>query len=107
MLSELVLTAATLSPPHSVGGWTRSESPQTVKPADIFAYMDGAGELYLAYRLVELEAYEYLSTKEQPILLEIYRLESADDGYGLLSGDWGGEAVSLDPSRPQAPPRAL
>jgi hypothetical protein len=69
--------------------------------------MDGAGELYLAYRLVRLEAYEYTAETEDPILLELYRLESSDDGYGLLSGDWGGEPVALDAAWPVRPARAL
>jgi hypothetical protein len=106
---SLILASATVSltPPLRVGAWSRPESPQVVAPADIFAYMDGAGELYLAYRLVRLEAFEYTAEKEDPILLELYRLESSDDGYGLLSGDWGGEPVALDAAWPATPARAL
>jgi hypothetical protein len=119
---SLILASAAISlvPPARVGAWSRPESPQVVAPADIFAYMDGAGELYLAYRLVRLEAYEYTAEqspsegsdrlpgdKEDPILLELYRLASSDDGYGLLSGDWGGEPVALDAAWPATPARAL
>ena len=119
---SLILASATVAvvPPVRVGAWSRPEAPQLVAPADIFAYMDGAGELYLAYRLVRLESYEYTADKspsgasdrlpgdkEDPILLELYRLESSDDGYGLLSGDWGGEPLALDAAWPAAPARAL
>jgi hypothetical protein len=105
-MSLLLASAAAIVPPARVGAWLRPESPQVVTPAGIFAYMDGAGELYLAYRLVRLEAYEYTAESEDPILLEVYRLGSSDDGYGLLSGDWGGEPVALD-AGPAKPPRAL
>jgi hypothetical protein len=117
----LILASAAVSivPPARVGAWVRPESPQVIAPADIFAYMDGAGEMYLAYRLVRLEAYEYRAesspsgsdrvpgVQEDPILLELYQLESSDDAYGLLSGDWGGEPVALDGVSATTPARAL
>jgi len=107
VMSLILASAVSIAPPVRVGAWSRPESPQVVAPADIFGYMDGAGELYLAYRLVRLEAYEYTAEEEDPILLELYRLESSDDGYGLLSSDWGGEPVALDSAWPATPPRAL
>jgi hypothetical protein len=107
VMSLILASAVSIVPPARVGAWSRPESPQVVAPADIFGYMDGAGELYLTYRLVRLEAYEYTAEKEDPILLELYRLESSDDAYGLLSGDWGGEPVALDSAWPATPARAL
>ena len=108
MVKGLILAGAAISlVPRVVGTWSRPAEPRTVSPAEIFSYMDGAGELYLAYRLARLEVYEYASEKETPILLELYWLTSPDDGYGLLSGDWGGEAVRLDDSWPSQPVRAL
>ena len=106
---SLMLASAAVSivPPARVGVWSRPEAPQVVAPADIFRSMDGAGELYLAYRLVRLEAYEYTAETEDPILLELYRLESSDDGYGLLSGDWGGERLALEAAWAATPARAL
>ncbi len=107
-MSVVVASAVlSLTPPLRVGAWTRQESPQVVTPADVFGYMDGAGELYLAYRLVRIEVFEYIAPAEDPILLELYWLETSDDGYGLLSGDWGGEPLRLDDAWPAAPPRAL
>ncbi|HXY41792.1 MAG TPA: DUF6599 family protein [Vicinamibacteria bacterium] len=108
MLTSLVLAGAAVSlAPRVVGSWSRPAEPRIVSPAEIFDYMDGGGELYLAYRLSRLEVYEYTSTREAPILLELYWVESSDDGYGLLSGDWDGEAVKLDDAWPAQPTRAL
>ena len=81
--------------PQMVGGWTRSGPAKRVEPKAIFEYMDGAGELYLGYRFKFLEYYEYTKPGESDILVELYWMESADDAYGLLSGDWGGNAVDL------------
>lgn len=81
--------------PQSAGSWTLSEPAKRVEPQAIFDYMDGAGELYLAYRFRHLDVYEYKSPGQSDILVELYWMESADDAYGLLSGDWGGDAVDL------------
>lgn len=89
------MNEASLNLPRSVGAWTQSSSPEFVRPKDIFKYMDGAGELYLGYRFKRLEVRRYASADQGEILVELYWMESSDDAYGLLSGDWGGEAVEL------------
>jgi hypothetical protein len=87
------------SMPQKVGGWTLSGPAKRVEPKAIFDYMDGAGELYLGYRFKYLDVYEYLKPGQSDMLVELYWMESSDDAYGLLSGDWGGEAVDLAPAR--------
>ena len=81
--------------PQSVGGWTLSGPAKTVEPKSIFDYMDGAGELYLGYRFRFLEVYQYTKPCESDIPVELYWMDTPDDAYGLLSGDWGGDAVDL------------
>jgi len=89
------MNGASLNLPRSVGAWTQSDGPKFVGPQDIFDYMDGAGELYLGYRFKRLEVRRYGSADQGEILVELYWMESSDDAYGLLSGDWGGEALDL------------
>ena len=81
--------------PKTIGLWTRPDSPQIINAKNIFDYMDGAGELYLGYRFDHLEAYEYEAQGEKNILVELYFMKTADDAFGLLSLDWGGEQVNL------------
>jgi len=81
--------------PKSVGAWTRGDVPRRIEPKGIFEYMDGAGELYLGYRFKFLEVHDYASANQGNILVELYWMESADDAYGLLSGDWDGDVVDL------------
>ncbi len=47
--------------PKTIGVWTRQDSVQRVDSKNIFKYMNGAGELYLAYRFNHLEVYEYIA----------------------------------------------
>jgi len=82
--------------PKTVGVWNRPDSPRLIHSENIFKYMNGAGELYLGYRFHHLEVFDYTSPDQGNILVELYFMENADDAFGLLSLDWGGEPVSLD-----------
>jgi len=82
--------------PKTAGIWNRPDSPKLIDDKNIFDYMDGAGELYIAYRFDRLESYEYEAAGQKEILVELYFMESSDDAFGLLSLDWGGESMNLD-----------
>jgi hypothetical protein len=85
--------------PETLGPWTRPDSPQIVTSANIFDYMDGAGELYIGYRFNHLEVYEYTSDSQDDILVELYFMDTSDDAFGLLSLDWEGDPVALSSSQ--------
>lgn len=84
--------------PRTLGAWTRSDSAEIIDESNIFDYMNGAGELYLAYRFDHLEVYEYTAEQQDDILVEVYVMHTSDDAFGLLSLDWDGEPVTLFPS---------
>jgi hypothetical protein len=104
-----VLVSPTPTPPLTISGWTRPAEARRVEPSGIFDYMDGGGELYLAYRFDHADVYEYAprDATEDTILVEVYAMGGSDDAYGLLSQDWDGESVSLGPSWPTQERRAL
>lgn len=81
--------------PRAVGLWTRHDSPKVITAENIFDYMNGAGELYLGYRFDHCDVYEYKAPSQKEILVELYYMETSDDAFGLLSLDWGGEAMDL------------
>jgi len=102
----------TVTLPPTAGKWKLKPDGRTITAQTIFDYMDGAGELYLAYRFGRLEVREYVSDGEDAILVELYWMESSDDAFGLLSGDWGGDPAVLAGSTADAAgtgtwPRAL
>ncbi|MDJ0784350.1 MAG: hypothetical protein QNJ22_20465 [Desulfosarcinaceae bacterium] len=82
-------------PPPSVAGFQQSAAPRVITAADIFNYMNGGGELYLAYRFDRMVVYEYSDPDGQRITAEIYTMRSGADAFGLLSLDWGGDSVDL------------
>jgi hypothetical protein len=81
--------------PATVRGWTRPDTVRLVQPESLFDYMDGGAELYLGYRLRYLEVCSYSHADEDEIVVELFRTETSDDAYGLLSLDWTGERVDL------------
>jgi len=105
------MTEKTVNLPKTIGAWTRSDLPRIIDSSNIFEYMNGAGELYLAYGFDHLEVYEYTADHEENILVEVYVMTTANDAFGLLSLDWGGEPVPVysgpaSPSPPAVSPSA-
>jgi hypothetical protein len=89
------MTEKTVNLPKTIGVWTRTDSARIIDWGNIFDYMNGAGELYLAYGFDHLEVYEYTSDQQENILVEVYVMKTSDDAFGLLSQDWGGEQITL------------
>jgi len=78
-------------------GW-KADRRQIVKPTEIFAYMNGAGELYLAYGFKELYVGEYTKAGQPKITCELYLMPSSADAYGLFSLDRTGQALKIGQS---------
>lgn len=86
--------AAIRIPDAPCAGW--KASPQrTVTPSGVFRYMNGAGELYLAYGFRELQVRDYSKPGQPAITCEVYRLPSSADAYGLFSQDRTGQPLKI------------
>lgn len=94
-MMQPVFDEAPLNLPQIFKEWKRTEEPRRITAKGIFDYMDGAGELYIGYHFRHLDVYDYTAADEDQILVELYWMESSDDAFGLLSGDWGGDPVAL------------
>ena len=93
--------------PKTVDGWTKSDSTLFINSKNIFEYMNGGGELYLAYRFDHLDVYHYEAKDQDKILVEVYQMKTTDDAFGLLSLDWGGEPVIFTSSTGKGPEKEL
>ncbi len=90
--------AVNMNLPETVDAWTRSDPARIIDSSTIFGYMNGGGELYLAYGFDHLEIFEYKAPQRDDVVVEVYVMHNADDAFGLLSLDWGGEPLTLAPS---------
>lgn len=81
--------------PLTVLGWTPSEEDAVFTRETIFEYMNGAGELYLAYDFDVLLVRQYEKPAAPPIVVELYQMQTSADAYGLFVHDTDGEPVAL------------
>ena len=94
LLLGLVVIGASLPERAPCPGWKAGEV-QRVAPSGIFDYMDGAGELYLAYGFKELLVREYTKPGEPTITCELYRMPTSADAFGLYSQDRTGKQLAI------------
>ncbi|HZX11196.1 MAG TPA: DUF6599 family protein [Acidobacteriota bacterium] len=93
--------------PDTIDGWKLTNPPKMIDKTNIFDYMNGAGELYLSYHFDHLLVYEYKNKSDNDILVELYYMNDSKDAFGLLSLDWGGEAVELNQPQEEKPGESI
>jgi hypothetical protein len=91
--AAMALDAGASRLPAQAGVWSRPATMRRITADTIFDYMDGGGEMYLAYRFDHLDVLDYTAADraQGTILVELYYMKSPDDAFGLLSTDWTGE----------------
>jgi hypothetical protein len=86
--------------PEGKAGWVKSGKPEIYDRKNLFDYMDGGAEIYLAYDFQRLAVQRYSldsadSVTKNSLTVEIYQMNSSPDAYGLFSFDREGETVEL------------
>jgi len=68
--------------------WERKEEPEYYQGKGLFGYIDGGAEIFLQYEFKDLFLGRYSLNsdgKEKEIILEVYRMESPADAFGIFS----------------------
>lgn len=73
-----------LPPADFAPGWQWSAPPTAYAPDDLFEYINGNADLYLAYDFVELVTVEFLNG-EQSLVIDIYNMGSPLNAFGIYS----------------------
>jgi hypothetical protein len=81
--------------PQEIEGWKTDGEDKLFTRQTIFDYMDGGGEIYLAYDFQRLLAREYARPDAPRIVAEVYRMASSGDAYGIFTHDTDGQPVSV------------
>jgi len=81
--------------PDEVAGWKPSGEDRTFTRETIFEYMDGAGEIYLAYGFRQVLVREYTDASRSPLVAEIYDMTVPADAFGIYASDADGEEVRV------------
>jgi hypothetical protein len=81
--------------PDEIAGWKPAGQDRVFDRDSIFQYIDGAGEIYLAYAFRRVLVREYAGPDRALLVAEIYDLANPGDAFGIFSGDPDGEAVAV------------
>ena len=94
---EKILSAFSLRQalPPEVFGWKTGREDQVFTRDDVFDYMNGGGEIYLAYDFQFVFVREYVREDAPSIVVEIYQMSSSEDAFGIFTHDTDGDEFDL------------
>jgi len=81
--------------PDEANGWRSAGRTKTFGRDTVFEYMDGAGELYLAYDFRRVHVHEYARPDSARIVAEAYEMTTSEDAWGVFSHDPEGDDVGI------------
>ncbi|MEW5900142.1 MAG: DUF6599 family protein [Acidobacteriota bacterium] len=81
--------------PAEISGWRKSVEDQVFDRDNVFDYMDGAGEIYLAFDFRFVFVREYAKTDAPSLVVEIYQMSSSQDAFGVFTQDTDGDDFKL------------
>jgi hypothetical protein len=80
-----------------VDGWKAADEPRSFFPEDLFEYINGAAESYLAYDFKELLVAEYARPGSGATLtVEIYDMATRDNAFGIFAAERYPENAPVD-----------
>jgi uncharacterized protein DUF6599 len=79
----------------AVEGWIWDGQEAHYDGRTVFDYIDGAGELFLAYGFEQLAVRRFEKAGQPPLTIECYRMASAEAAFGVFSFERQGESVGI------------
>ena len=80
---------------EELAGWRLKEGVRVFDRHNIFDYMNGAGEFYLAYSFIDLRVGVYVKADNDPVTVEIYCLANSEDAFGVYNHDLDGSSLDI------------
>jgi len=81
--------------PKDISGWEAKDPDVLYDPDTIFDYIDGAGEVYRAYKFQRLLARIYTKDENPRIIADFFDMGSSKNAYGVFTHDLEGENVGI------------
>ena len=102
LLAACANRAEQLPPPEdalpaadAIPGWTQDTDIEMYDQETLYNFMNGAADLYFTYGFERLAVSEYTHVEGNSLWVEIYRLATDADAYGLLRYNSYGEPIDL------------
>lgn len=90
-----------------VPGWTRQGTPRVFSRDDLYELVNGQAEAFFAYGLTHAALARYMEPQGTGLRIELFRLASPADAYGLFSTSIAGEPVAVGAAGDTDPGRRL
>jgi hypothetical protein len=84
-----------VSLPSEAAGWRWDGKDLNYNRRTIFDYIDGAGELYLAYNFQGVRVRRFEKPGQPPLIVELFDMGSSEDAYGVFSFERQDEEVHI------------
>jgi hypothetical protein len=84
-----------ISLPSEAAGWRWDRKDLNYNRRTIFDYIDGAGELYLAYNFQGVRVRRFEKPGQPPTIAELFDMGSSEDAYGVFSFERQDEEVGI------------
>lgn len=84
-----------ISMPAEAAGWKWDGKEERHNSKTLFAYMNGAAELYLAYGFQNLRVRRYVKPDRPVLTVELYEMASSEDAYGVFTFERQDEPVGI------------
>jgi hypothetical protein len=79
-----------------MSGWKQDGETQVFSPNNLYEYINGAADLYLAYEFQDLQVAEYKGEKKAGVTVEVYRHKNPTQAFGIYSQERLANATFLD-----------
>ena len=79
----------------AVPGWATSGKTETFSPDTLFDLMDGQAEAFFVYGFEQAATSTYAGPGNRSLRVEVYRLATPADAYGLFTVSIGGEPAAI------------
>lgn len=81
--------------PDQIKDWVAEPEDRFFDAETIFDYIDGAGEVYMAYNMQRCLSRRYNSPNRPSIVLDIFDMGSSKDAFGVFTHDQDGESLDM------------
>jgi hypothetical protein len=81
--------------PTQIAGWQVIENDLAFDRTNIFDYMNGGGEIYLAYNFQRLLVRTYQQLNAPVIVAEVYQMTTSGDAFGIFTHDRDGTDINM------------
>jgi hypothetical protein len=79
----------------AVPGWEPEGALSSYEHDTLYGFMDGAADLYFTYGFEELAVGEFKNAADEIVRVEVYRVDTDADAYGLFTYNSYGEPVAI------------